>query len=643
MLKRLIESAPASIPGAVVVSLTSLGVIGESLRAQGAKVHALGMSSVFYFPIILWQLVRLIRQYQPRIVQTWLYHADLLGGLAARLAGSCTVVWGIRSTTIPQGPLSVTFWLVRLCAMCSHIVPHRIICCAQSAKEAHITLGYAAHKMTVIPNGYNFSVFDRHLNSRAKARVELGFSADEIVIGAVGRFDPLKDFRNFVAAASNLAAKRGNVKFLMAGHNIDWSNPALRGWIEDGGAAKNFRLVGEQSDVPYFLSAMDIFCLSSVNEAFPNVVVEAMAMGLPCVVTRAGDAADIFGDNDFVVPVKDSPALCDALLRMCDLNPEVRRVLGERGARKVRAKYEIKHIGQKYDEVYAETTRHLTDARANNSDPKTVEGFGYEWTRFDQTGMSNEDTKRLFGGYFSIFPWAALPKGAVGFDLGCGSGRWAKLVAPRVGTLHCIDPSLAIEVVRKNLSSHANCQFHQAGVNDIPLKDHSMDFGYSLGVLHHVPDTRAALAACVAKLKPRAPFLLYLYYAFDNRPVWFRVLWQVSDWVRKVVSRMPHSLRYAVSQVIAGLIYWPLARVAKLGETLGLNVANYPLSSYRDCGFYVMRTDALDRFGTRLEQRFTKTEIKTMMESAGLENIRFSEEMPFWCAVGYAKGMACAA
>jgi SAM-dependent methyltransferase len=285
----------------------------------------------------------------------------------------------------------------------------------------------------------------------------------------------------------------------------------------------------------------------------------------------------------------------------------------------------------------------MTNTPEKNSGPKTVEGFGDEWTRFDQAGMSDEDTNRLFDGYFSIFPWADLPKGAVGFDLGCGSGRWAKLVAPRVGVLHCIDPSVAIEVARTNLGLHANCEFHQAGVEGIPLKDHSMDFGYSLGVLHHIPDTRAALAACVAKLKPRAPFLLYLYYAFDNRPVWFRMLWQVSDWVRTVISRMPHSLRYAVSQVIAGLVYWPLARIAKLAENLGINVANFPLSFYRECGFYVMRTDALDRFGTRLEKRFTKLEIKTLMESTGLENIRFSEDLPFWCAVGYAKGTACSA
>lgn len=274
----------------------------------------------------------------------------------------------------------------------------------------------------------------------------------------------------------------------------------------------------------------------------------------------------------------------------------------------------------------------------NNLDAKTVEGFGDEWSRFDQTGMSDEDTKCIFGGYFSVFPWMDLPKNAVGFDLGCGSGRWAKLVAPRVGKLHCIDPSVAIEVARKNLRALANCEFHQAAVDDIPVNDRSMDFGYSLGVLHHIPDTRAALASCVSKLKPGSPFLLYLYYAFDNRPVWFRMLWQVSDWVRGLVSRMPHSLRYAMSQVIAALVYWPLARSAKLAENMGINVKNFPLASYRNWGFYVMCTDALDRFGTRLEQRFTRVEIKKMMESAGLENIKFSEGTPFWCAVGFAKG-----
>jgi ubiquinone/menaquinone biosynthesis C-methylase UbiE len=276
--------------------------------------------------------------------------------------------------------------------------------------------------------------------------------------------------------------------------------------------------------------------------------------------------------------------------------------------------------------------------RRGNYDAKTVDGFGDEWSRFDQTGMTDYDTKKLFESYFSVFPWTKLTKNSVGFDLGCGSGRWAKLAAPRVGKLHCIDPSSAIAVAQKNLQDMSNCEFHQAGVDDIPLVDYSMDFGYSLGVLHHIPDSQAALTSCVAKLKPGAPFLIYLYYKFDNRPVWFQFLWKMSELIRAVVSRLPYGLRYLVSQVIALFVYWPLARFACLAESIGLNVKNFPLSFYRHCGFYVMRTDALDRFGTPLEQRFTKAQISKMMHAAGLVDIKFSDNAPFWTAVGYAKG-----
>lgn len=355
MLKRLIESDPAAIPDTVVVSLTSLGKVGESLRAKGVRVHALGLSSFWNLPITFWRLFKLIRQYQPQIVQTWMYHADILGGLAARFAGSSAVVWGIRCTHHIWGCLNLNFWLVRICAICSYIIPHKIICCANSARAVHVELGYAAHKISVIPNGYNFSHFDRHSGSRGKAREELGFGDDEIVIGAVGRFDPQKDFHNFVIAASILSAKRVNLKFLIVGRNNEWSNDVLRGWIDREGLIKRFLLLGEQSDVPYFLSAMDVFCLSSAyGEGFPNVVAEAMAMGLPSVVTRAGDAADILGIDDFVVPIKDPVALADALLRMCDLKPEERRKVGERGARKVRTEYDIRNVRQKYEEVYKE-------------------------------------------------------------------------------------------------------------------------------------------------------------------------------------------------------------------------------------------------------------------------------------------------
>jgi len=272
-----------------------------------------------------------------------------------------------------------------------------------------------------------------------------------------------------------------------------------------------------------------------------------------------------------------------------------------------------------------------------NIDKKTVEGFGDEWVRFDQSEMLLEDADKIFNKYFSIFPWDALPHHAEGFDLGCGSGRWAKLIAPRVEKLHCIDPSKAINIARRNLEGNKNCIFHEADVDDIPLGDATMDFGYSLGVLHHIPDTALALKACVLKLKQGAPFLLYLYYAFDNRPFWFYWVWNISELMRAVISKLPYGIRYGVSQIIAAIIYWPLARLANFCEKIGFNVSNFPLSYYKDCGFYVMRTDALDRFGTRLEQRFTKLQIAEMMEFAGLENVRFSDDMPFWCAVGYAK------
>lgn len=270
-----------------------------------------------------------------------------------------------------------------------------------------------------------------------------------------------------------------------------------------------------------------------------------------------------------------------------------------------------------------------------NQDRNTVEGFGEEWNRFQQADLSNEERQRYFDQYFELFPWQSIPSDAAGFDLGCGSGRWARLVAPRVGTLHCIDASdRALEVARRNLSDLPNCRFHAASVESIPLEDGSMDFGYSLGVLHHVPDTAGAIATCVRKLKPGAPLLLYLYYRFDNRPAWFRALWSLSDFGRRRISRLPHRLRHLVTDAIAAGVYFPLATAARVAERRGMDVGQFPLAAYRRSSFYTMRTDALDRFGTQLEQRFTRDEIESMMRSAGLTDIHFRDGVPFWCAVG---------
>ena len=222
--------------------------------------------------------------------------------------------------------------------------------------------------------------------------------------------------------------------------------------------------------------------------------------------------------------------------------------------------------------------------------------------------------------------------------MGCGSGRWAKLVAPKVATLTCIDPSPdALAVARRNLQKISNIKFLNAGVSDQALPQNSQDFGYSLGVLHHVPDTESAINSCVSILKPGAPLLVYLYYAFDNRGWVYRLLWRASDLVRRIICKLPSRFKHLVTVVIAAIVYFPLARLSLLLDKVGINAASIPLFYYRNHSFYTMRTDSRDRFGTPLEQRFTKQQIESYMERSGLIDIKFSDNAPYWCAVGIKK------
>ncbi len=283
----------------------------------------------------------------------------------------------------------------------------------------------------------------------------------------------------------------------------------------------------------------------------------------------------------------------------------------------------------------------MEPSQSANIDRVTVDGFGEEWSAFDQDDLPADEQLRLFDAYFSTFPWDALAASPEGFDLGCGSGRWAVLVAPRVGTLHCIDPAAkALLVCKRRLAGMHNVEFHEAAADTMPLADSSQDFGYSLGVLHHIPDTAKALEDAVRKLKPGAPFLVYLYYDFENRPAWFRWVWKASELGRSAISRLPFGARKAVTSVIAALVYWPLSRGARLLEKAGADVTHIPLSSYRSRAFYSLRTDALDRFGTRLERRFSTRDITAMMEAAGLEKIEFRDGEPYWCACGRKKAIA---
>ena len=272
-----------------------------------------------------------------------------------------------------------------------------------------------------------------------------------------------------------------------------------------------------------------------------------------------------------------------------------------------------------------------------NVNEAVVREFGEEWKKFDYGDFDHLKLEESFQQYFDIFPWDALPSDAVGFDMGCGSGRWAMFVAPKVGTLNCIEPSDAINVAKKNLTVHGNVKFYKETTESCTISPESQDFGYSLGVLHHIPNTQEALSDCVKLLKPGAPILLYLYYNFENKPFWFRLLWKLSDYVRKVVSASPKPIKHFITTLIAFTVYLPLSRTASLVDKLGVNVENFPLSYYKHKPLYQCKNDALDRFGTRLEHRFSKAEIAKMLQKSGCTKIEFSTSTPYWCCVAFKK------
>ncbi len=279
--------------------------------------------------------------------------------------------------------------------------------------------------------------------------------------------------------------------------------------------------------------------------------------------------------------------------------------------------------------------KNLFNLKNSQIESRTISSFGEEWTRYDQKKLSREELQNIFNDYFDIFPKELLNKESVGFDMGCGSGRWAKLISPKVKLLNCIEPSNAIEIAKKNIHTN-NVIFIKKSVFDNFLPSNSQDFGYSLGVLHHVKDTQAALNKCVNCLKPGSPFLIYLYYKFDGAPNYYFYLWKVSDIARKIISLLPNKLRNLITEIIAFGVYLPLARISYLISLVNKKFIKYfPLSYYSGKSLYTMRTDARDRLGTPYESRFSKNEIKKMMQDAGLINIKFSNKKPYWHAIGF--------
>lgn len=353
MLKRLIiDSQKNTTLRHSVVSLTKLGPIGADLVKLGVEVDALGMRSIIDAPMTVLTLSRIFRAKRPDIIQTWMYHADLLGGLAAKVAKIPNVIWGVRTTDVRAGGTRATTILMHVCARLSGWLPRVIVCAAQASRRVHVAHGYDDARMVVVPNGFDLGRLQATPEERSALRMQCGFGEGDLVVGILGRFDPAKDHHNFIRAAGILSKVHDHVRFLLVGRGLDTSNAELCRWIAETGCANRFVLLGQRSDVATCLSAMDVFCLSSRTEGFPNVVGEAMAMGLPAAVTDVGDAAFVVADTGVVVPKEDPAALADGLKRLIAMPAVARAGLGLRAKERIYAEFTIERTRERFESIY---------------------------------------------------------------------------------------------------------------------------------------------------------------------------------------------------------------------------------------------------------------------------------------------------
>lgn len=314
VLTRLASHDQAAGNRHTVISLMDQGLYGPRLEQAGVDVHCLAMPRGRLTLAGLIRLYRLLRRLQPDVVQTWMYHADLIGGVMARLAGLRHICWGIRHSNLEPGTISTTTLLTaRLCARLSGVVPARIVSCSLKATAVHQALGYRADKFVTIPNGYDTSRLQPDAAARIAFRRELGVADSSCLLGMVARFDPQKDHTNLIQALRLLKAAGHDFRCVLAGVGMSADNPALMAQVQAAQLEQQVILLGPRQDIPALMNGLDLHVLSSLGEAFPNVLAEAMACGTPCVSTDVGDAALIIGETGWVVPPRSPQALASAL------------------------------------------------------------------------------------------------------------------------------------------------------------------------------------------------------------------------------------------------------------------------------------------------------------------------------------------
>jgi glycosyltransferase involved in cell wall biosynthesis len=353
MLLKLLQNIDRRRFEPVVISLTTMGQIGIHIEELGIPVHVILMKPGVLNPLKFIYLIKKLRVLKPDIVHTWMYHADLLGGLACWLSGIRKLTWGIRHSDLSADKnKKSTLRVVKLCAKLSSWIPNSILSCSERAKFNHIEFGYDPHKFTVIPNGFDLSRFTPDLIAKESVRAELSLRSDVFLVGLIGRFDQQKNHEGFINAASIVARAFPNVHFLLAGRGIDHENYHLSSLIAKTEYRERFHLLGQRGDIPRLMASLDLLASSSWGEAFPNVIGEAMACGIPCVVTDVGDSAWIVGDAGRVVPAGDMFGLARAINELLELSSLSRIELGFLARKRVADFYEIRSVVREYEKYY---------------------------------------------------------------------------------------------------------------------------------------------------------------------------------------------------------------------------------------------------------------------------------------------------
>jgi glycosyltransferase involved in cell wall biosynthesis len=355
MLHKVLSNLDRSAFQPEVVTLIPGGQYVERIRALDIPVHEIDLHTAFKAPWNFVRLALLLRRSQPEVVSTWMYHADLLGGLAARLAGIKVVLWNVRHSDLsPNINKPSTLRLARLCARLSATLPVRILSCSSRAIESHIAVGYRSDRLELVPNGFDLDAFRPDSTVRAEVRAELGIKLHTPLVGMIGRFSPTKNHFGFLTAAHAAKRRLPDIRFLFAGAGVDGSNEPLVRAIRSADLEDCVSLLGPRSDIPRLMASLDVLALPSSGEAFPNVVGEAMACGVPCVVTDVGDAAEIVASTGRVVSPGDMSAFAEQMVELLEMPHTDKLALGERARSRVAELYDIKTIVGMYERCYVD-------------------------------------------------------------------------------------------------------------------------------------------------------------------------------------------------------------------------------------------------------------------------------------------------